>query len=143
MGATIVDFLVKQNLVKKYEMVSDKTKIHGYLEKNALDKIPDCFKVYGSEYEKLKLENGFDRQIHSDLPFVEAQIRYAIKYEMARNLDDIMARRIRILFLDAKAAIESVNFVAEILQQELLISDTEKYKQIKDFVEIADNYLII
>jgi glycerol-3-phosphate dehydrogenase len=62
---------------------------------------------------------------------------------MARNLDDIMARRIRILFLDAKAAIESVNFVAEILQQELLISDTEKYKQIKDFVEIADNYLII
>jgi glycerol-3-phosphate dehydrogenase len=143
MGATIVDFLVKQNLVKKYEMVSDKTKIYGYLEKNALDKIPDCFKVYGSEYEKLKLENGFDRQIHSDLPFVEAQIRYAIKYEMARNLDDIMARRIRILFLDAKAAIESVNFVAEILQQELLISDTEKYKQIKDFVEIADNYLII
>jgi glycerol-3-phosphate dehydrogenase len=37
-----------------------------------------------------------------------AEVAWAIRYEMARTIDDVLARRVRLLFLDARAAIASV-----------------------------------
>jgi glycerol-3-phosphate dehydrogenase len=36
-----------------------------------------------------------------------AEVAWAIRYEMARTIDDVLARRVRLLFLDARAAIAS------------------------------------
>jgi glycerol-3-phosphate dehydrogenase len=34
-----------------------------------------------------------------------AEVAWAIRYEMARTIDDVLARRVRLLFLDARAAV--------------------------------------
>jgi glycerol-3-phosphate dehydrogenase len=36
-----------------------------------------------------------------------AEVAWAIRYEMARTIDDVLARRVRLLFLDARAAVAS------------------------------------
>lgn len=36
-----------------------------------------------------------------------AEVIWAVRYEMARTVDDVLARRVRLLFLDARAAIQS------------------------------------
>ena len=48
----------------------------------------------------------------------EAMVRYAVRCEYARTVDDVLARRVRLLFLDAAAAARSAPRVAELLQEE-------------------------
>ncbi len=60
---------------------------------------------------------------------------------MARSIEDVLARRTRILFLDAQAAIEAAPMVAEILALELKKSKAWQTQQIRDFKRVAKNYL--
>jgi len=46
-------------------------------------------------------------------------VRFAARYEMARNVEDVLARRCRLLFLDAAEAGRHADAVADILAQEL------------------------
>ena len=62
--------------------------------------------------------------------------------EMARTVEDILARRVRILFLDARAAIEAAPTVAKILAKELNKSDEWKQKEIVDFNMVAMHYVL-
>jgi glycerol-3-phosphate dehydrogenase len=45
-----------------------------------------------------------------------AEVAWAIRYEMARTIDDVLARRVRLLFLDARAAVASCEKVAKLLK---------------------------
>jgi glycerol-3-phosphate dehydrogenase len=49
----------------------------------------------------------------------EAMVRYAARFEYARTVEDVLARRSRLLFLDAAQAARLAPAVAEILRQEL------------------------
>ena len=55
---------------------------------------------------------------------------WAVRYEMARTVEDLLARRTRALFLDARAAIEAAPTVADILARELARNDDWKAGQI-------------
>jgi glycerol-3-phosphate dehydrogenase len=46
-------------------------------------------------------------------------VRFALRYEAARTIEDVLARRVRLLFLDAVAAAEAVDRVGEIVAEEL------------------------
>ncbi len=80
---------------------------------------------------------AFTELIHKDFPYQKAEIVYAIRFEMARTVEDILARRTRILFLDAKVAIEVSREVAKIMALELGIDN-----QVKDFENLARNYML-
>ena len=61
---------------------------------------------------------------------------------MARTVDDILARRIRALFLDAKASVEMAPKVAAIVAAELHKDKTWEEKQVKEYTEIAQSYIL-
>ena len=63
-------------------------------------------------------ENVGER-LHPDLPYTHTDIVRAVRYEMARTVEDVLARRTRALFLNAEAAIEISPKVAEIIAEEL------------------------
>jgi glycerol-3-phosphate dehydrogenase len=44
------------------------------------------------------------KKTSSRLQYTMAEVAWAIRYEMARTIDDVLARRVRLLFLDARAA---------------------------------------
>ncbi len=80
--------------------------------------------------------------IHRDFPYRKAEILYAVRFEMARTVEDVLARRTRILFLDAKAAISVSREVAGMMAGELGKDEDWIERQVKDFENTAKNYQI-
>jgi glycerol-3-phosphate dehydrogenase len=59
---------------------------------------------------------------------------------MAQTIEDVLARRTRALFLDARAAMESAALVGKLLQRELHQSPEWKIDQLQRFSEVAVGY---
>ncbi|KAJ2443295.1 mitochondrial glycerol-3-phosphate dehydrogenase, partial [Coemansia sp. RSA 2337] len=62
---------------------------------------------------------GDTQRLHARYPFVDAEVRYAVQYEYALSAVDVIARRLRLAFLDAQAARESLPRVVAIMADEL------------------------
>ena len=65
-----------------------------------------------------------------------------MKYEMAQNISDVLARRTRALFLDARESIRIAPAVASLMAHELFKDKEWEKEQIKIFKSTANNYLI-
>lgn len=74
------------------------------------------------------------------LPYVAAEVVWAAREEMARTVEDILARRTRALFLNAKAAVRMAPHVAELLAQELGRDTTWQTRQVAAFTELARGF---
>ena len=79
--------------------------------------------------------------LHPRLPFRLREVVWSARYEMARTVEDVLARRTRALFLDARAAIEAAPAVASLLARELHRSEAWKAKDLESFVETAKGYI--
>ena len=101
--------------------------------------------VYGSDLPALqalsKQDATLDALLHPRLPFRLREVVWAARYEMARSVEDVLARRTRALFLDARAAIQAAPAVADILARELHRSDDWKANDLRAFQELAKGYL--
>ena len=101
--------------------------------------------VYGSNEEnilELVRERPFlGNKLINTLSNIEAEVIWAVRNEMARTVEDILARRLRILFLDAHAAIRAAPRVAELMQMELNYDENWKNNQLIQFNKVAANYL--
>jgi glycerol-3-phosphate dehydrogenase len=73
---------------------------------------------------------------------VKAEVLWAARQEMARTVEDVLARRTRALLLDARASIEAAPIVAEIMAIELGPDEKWKERQIKEYTSLASGYLI-
>lgn len=80
-------------------------------------------------------------QLHRELPFTIADVLHAVRNEMARTIEDVLARRTRGLFLNATAAIEIAPRVAEILAVELSKDQAWCSAEVVRFAETAGKYL--
>jgi glycerol-3-phosphate dehydrogenase len=72
--------------------------------------------LYGDEAELLAALPGADNELIAGLS--EAMVRFAARFEYARTVEDVLARRSRLLFLDANAARGVAAAVARILAEE-------------------------
>lgn len=91
------------------------------------------YHLYGSEREIVSSLPGGDQWLAPSLS--EAMVRFGARYEYARTVEDILARRSRLLFLDAYAARSVAPYVCAILQQELNIDP-----KLKQFEELCSQY---
>ena len=101
--------------------------------------------MYGSDTEKIRalLEKNpaLGERLHPEHPYLKAEVVWAAREEMARTVEDVLARRTRALFLNASAALEMAPAVAELLASELGWNDQTKGSQLSDFRVVARNYL--
>jgi glycerol-3-phosphate dehydrogenase len=106
----------------------------------------DHLYVYGSDEADLLalgIENPeWKQKLHPGMPYIKAEVIWGVRYEMARTVEDILARRVRALFLDARAAIDMAPAVADLLATELKKDDAWKQAQVKAFREVAKTYLL-
>jgi glycerol-3-phosphate dehydrogenase len=82
------------------------------------------------------------KKIHQRLPYTPIEVIWSARYEMARTVEDILARRQRALFLDARAAIEMAPEVARILARELVRDENWQKEQVEQFTELARGYYL-
>ena len=106
--------------------------------------------IYGSDPRALRAlsaqnstpqHSNLDALLHPRLPFRLREVVWGARYEMARTVEDVLARRTRALFLDARAAIDAAPAVAEILARELHRCDGWKQNDLRNFQETAKGYL--
>ncbi|AFI31025.1 glycerol-3-phosphate dehydrogenase/oxidase [Borrelia crocidurae] len=133
---------INENLIPAAMSITENLKIHGYMQREEINKIPEHFRVYGSDFQYLSKMKEFKNKIHKELPLNEAQIIFAIEFEQAKTVEDILSRRTRSLLFNAKATIEATPKVAEIMMHKLGKSETWKNEQIKNFKKVAKKYLI-
>jgi glycerol-3-phosphate dehydrogenase len=82
------------------------------------------------------------RRLHPALPYVQAEVIWAVQHEMARTIEDVLARRTRVLFLNARAALEMAPTVAELMAAELGWEANGKEQQLAIFKDLAQNYVL-
>ena len=90
--------------------------------------------AYGSEQQTVLALPGAHRHLGGGLS--EAMVRFAARHEYARTVEDVLARRSRLLFLDARLASSLAGEVGAILQQETGVDP-----QIAAFCTLAQKYL--
>jgi glycerol-3-phosphate dehydrogenase len=100
--------------------------------------------VYGAdapEILELTDENpALAKRLHPDLPYIAAEVVWAVRREMARTVEDVLARRTRALFLNSEAAVEMAPAVAELMARELGTGEAWKGQQVGAFQTLAANY---
>ncbi|QDU25450.1 Aerobic glycerol-3-phosphate dehydrogenase [Anatilimnocola aggregata] len=79
--------------------------------------------------------------LHPDLPSIAAEVVWAARNEMARTVEDVLARRTRALFLNARAAMSMAPRVAELLASELNRDANWQRDEVEAFEMLAAGYL--
>lgn len=101
--------------------------------------------VYGSDAiqieEMTRLHPERANRLHPALPYLEAEVIWAARWEMARTVEDVLARRTRALQLNARAASESAPRVASLLAAELGVGADWQAGQIVRFTALAARHL--
>lgn len=143
MGEDAVEKAILVGGLEERPCITRNMPIHGYSQ-NMHD--AGHLKIYGSDrmaiIQLIEENPGLDKPLHPGLEYVEAEVVWAVREEMARTVEDVLARRTRALFLDARASIEMAPRVAEIMAQELGKGRDWIKKQIADFNAVAGNYML-
>jgi len=142
MGEDTVEYYTKVTGEKLKESKSLDMKIHG-----ATSRVPDGhWGVYGFDAQPIqdltKENKEWGAKLHPDFPNIEAEVIWAVREEMAMKVEDALARRIRMLFLDAQAAIDTAPKVAKLMAKEMGKDEKWIESELAEFTKTASKYLI-
>jgi glycerol-3-phosphate dehydrogenase len=102
--------------------------------------------VYGSDAPAIQRiiagDAALGEPLDAELPTCAAEVVWAGREEMARTVEDVLARRTRALFLNAKAAIRMAPRVAALLARELGCDAAWQADQVRKFNQVASGYLV-
>lgn len=142
MAEDVMEIVMHKAGLPEVECKTRSLPIHGY---NETADYNEPFYYYGTDKEKMmaiiKQFPGMATPIHPSLPFINAEIYWAIHHEMCMTVEDALARRTRALLLDARAAMEAAPLVASIMGKELQKNQEWMKNQVESFNSVAKNYL--
>jgi glycerol-3-phosphate dehydrogenase len=128
--------------------VTHHLRIHGFhnATKKEAAKELGSLAVYGSDAREIRklieTDARLSEPLHAALPYVKAEVIWAARHEMARTVEDTLARRTRALFLNARAAVRMAPAVADLMASELGWDEVTRTKQLAAFCEVASNYVL-
>ena len=83
---------------------------------------------------------GLDELLHFNLPYRACEVVWAARHEMARTVEDVLARRSRALLLDARASAAIAPDVAALMAAELGRDEAWQRRQVEAYRELARGY---
>jgi glycerol-3-phosphate dehydrogenase len=105
----------------------------------------DPLSVYGADAAAIRQlaqsQSALGEKLHPRLPYLKAEIVWGARNEMARTVEDALARRTRALLLDARAALEAAESVAHLMAAELGRDHEWSKRQVAEFTDLARGYL--
>jgi glycerol-3-phosphate dehydrogenase len=141
MAEETIDKALRAGMLNKRECVTKNFSLADGDFKDGSDRM----KIYGDGANEIRkmISNDHDlaTPINSSLPYTKAEILWIIRDEMPCTLTDVLARRTRSLFLDARASLEAAPLVADILAGELSQDTAWKENQVKEYNQLVLNYL--
>lgn len=123
------------------ECVTGRLNIHGF---HAQAHKFGRLSFYGSDapaIQDLKREEPeLAKPLAKALPYVGAEVVWAVRNEMARTVEDVLCRRTRSVFLNVKAAMEAAPKVAALMARELGYDSNWELKQLAAFEQVATHF---
>jgi glycerol-3-phosphate dehydrogenase len=99
---------------------------------------------YGSDgtglSQLISADPAWNQPLDRRLPYLAGQTIWAARYEMARTVEDMLARRMRALFIDAEVALAAAPKVAELMASELGRDAAWQAEQVETFKKLAESY---
>jgi glycerol-3-phosphate dehydrogenase len=142
MAEDTIDKAIGLGLLDARKCRTKSLRIHGYRPRPDL---ANHLYVYGSDEPAIKdLANthpDYAKKLHDHYPYTVAEVVWAVRHEMARDVEDVLARRVRLLYIDARAAIAAAPVVAEAMAAALDKDHAWVEQQINDFTNLAKRYI--
>ena len=102
--------------------------------------------IYGSDalgiQDLMRSTPALAARLHSRLPYTAAEVIWATRHEMARTVEDVLARRTRALFLNARAAQAMAPEVANLMATELGWDAARQANEVSAFSTLAEGYQV-
>ena len=142
MAEETVDMAIKVGNLKQESCKTTDLPIHGYTH----EKQNGHWQVYGSDTEeinKLIAETpALAEKLHEDHEYLAAEVVWAARHEMIVKVEDFLARRIRLLLLDAEASLAVAPKVAHLMAQELHKDQAWIDAELADYKNLVENYTL-
>ncbi|MFP4069612.1 MAG: glycerol-3-phosphate dehydrogenase/oxidase [Opitutales bacterium] len=142
MAADVIDQAETLAGLEEKRCKTEDLRIHGWTRDGIAER---NLRPYGADAPALRelLESDPESRetIHQALPTQRAEVVWHAREEMARTVEDVLARRTRALFLNAKASIEAAPAVASILAKELDRDHAWQQAQVEAYTRLAQGYL--
>lgn len=142
MAEETVNTAIKTAALPTKKCVTKELHIHGFTN----TKSSETLTVYGSDamdISKIAAERPELQQLlHEPFSATAAEVIWAVEKELARTVEDVLARRVRLLFLDADAALAAAPRVAQLLREALGKDAGWEKEQVAQFSAIAKYYTI-
>jgi glycerol-3-phosphate dehydrogenase len=143
MARDAVENAVFVGKLPKRTCITEDVRIHGWQEPSPAG---GPLSVYGSDAASIRSltlqEPALGERIHERSQYTGAEVVWAVRNEMAITVEDVLARRLRLLFLDARAALEAAPLVAGLMARELGRDADWEASQVKQFRQLAASYIL-
>lgn len=124
------------------QCVTPSLRVHGWTGQSIPE---DHLRVYGADaagIRKLVADDpALGERLHPALPYIAAEVIWAVREEMARTVEDVLARRTRALLLGARASIEAAPRVAALMARELKRDGTWEKETVENYERVARGYI--
>ncbi len=143
MAEDTIDHAAMVARLDEKKSVTADLQIHGY--HNHAEKFGDLA-IYGADapvindmiYDQPELK----QRLHNNFTTITGEVVWAVRREMARTVEDFLARRTRALLLDARASMEMAPQVARIMAMELKKDETWINGQVSAYQDLAKGYIL-
>ncbi len=122
MAQDTMDHAIEVGGLRLRPCVTESLRLHGWKASDP-ETPADPMRLYGTDLDGVRSLEANARELaerlHPALPYPRSAVVWAARHEMARTLEDVLARRTRSLLLDAKASIDAAPDAATLLAGEL------------------------
>jgi glycerol-3-phosphate dehydrogenase len=143
MAEDTVDQAIELARLPERPCITATLRIHGY--ETEADRFGPM-SVYGTDavaiQETIRADSSLGARLHPALPYTRAEIVWGARQEMARTVEDALARRCRALFLNAAAALAMAPETAAILARELGRDEAWQRREVEEFGKLARQYML-
>ena len=141
MAEEVLNRAIRDGILEKRRCITSKLKL-STIENTVPGNHLNIYGDHSVEIEQIISENPeMGKPLHEQFPYTKAEIIWICKNEMPHILEDVLARRTRSLFLNARASLEIAPAVAKIMADELGFGEKWQQEQIKIYNQLVVNYL--
>jgi glycerol-3-phosphate dehydrogenase len=144
MAEDTLNFAIDRGLLPKAKCVTKDLRLHGTPSKQLE---PDLFSGYGTDglrvRDLISTDSSLAAKLDDDLPFLRAEVVYAVREEMARTVEDVLSRRTRSLLLNVRAAERAAPVTAQLMADELGRDKGWADEQVRAFRELARSFYML
>ena len=141
-GQDTVDIAADVGGLSPAPSVTATLKLYGYTRRRDTLAPWRVYGVHAGSVRELEAADArLGRLMNPGLPYRLSQAAWAARHEMAVRVEDVLARRTRALFLNARAAAAAAPEVARVMAAELGRDDAWVAAEVRSFRMLAERYV--